>query len=41
MAGGKRRRRRHRSMMGGTGSRGYSPADLGSDDVQMRAGLGN
>lgn len=41
MAGGKRHRRRHRSMMGGTGSRGYSPADLGSVDVQVRAGLGN
>ena len=41
MAGGKRHRRKHRSMMGGTGSRGYSPADLGSVDVQMRAGLGN
>jgi len=41
MAGGKRHRRTHRSMMGGTGSRGYSPADLGSVDVQVRAGLGN
>jgi hypothetical protein len=41
MAGGKRHRRRHRSMMGGTGSRGYAPADLGADEVQMRAGLGN
>ena len=41
MAGGKRHRKKHRSMMGGTGSRGYSPADLGSVDVQMRAGLGN
>jgi hypothetical protein len=42
MAGGKRRKKRcKRGMMGGTGSRGYSPADLGSDDVQMRAGLGN
>jgi hypothetical protein len=41
MAGGKRRRRRHMSMMGGTGSRGYAPMSLGADDVQMRAGLGN
>jgi hypothetical protein len=41
MAGGKRRRRRCKSMMGGTGSRGYAPMDLGADDVQMRAGLGN
>lgn len=42
MAGGKRHRRKHRSMMGGTGSKGYAPADLGgSVDVQMRAGLGN
>ena len=42
-AGGKRHKRgkRHRGMMGGTGSRGYSQADLGSNDVQMRAGLGN
>ena len=42
-AGGKRHKRgkKHRGMMGGTGSRGYSPADLGSNDVQMRAGLGN
>ena len=40
-AGGKRRRRKHRSMMGGTGSRGYAPMDLGADNVQMRAGLGN
>jgi hypothetical protein len=41
MAGGKRRRRRCKSMMGGTGSKGYSPMELGADDVQMRAGLGN
>ena len=42
MAGGKRRRKRCKSgMRGGTGSRGYSPMDLGADNVQMRAGLGN
>jgi hypothetical protein len=38
---GGRRRRRHRGMMGGTGNRGYAPADLGSVDVQMAAGRGN
>jgi hypothetical protein len=37
MAGG-RKRRKSRRMMGGTGSRGYSPADLGADEVQFRAG---
>ena len=41
MAGGRRKKRRNRGMMGGTGSRGYAPADLGSVDVQMAAGLGN
>ena len=40
MAGG-RGRGRGRGMMGGTGSRGYAPADLGSVDVQFRAGSGN
>lgn len=41
-AGGKRRRKRCKSgMRGGTGSRGYAPMDLGADNVQMRAGLGN
>jgi hypothetical protein len=43
MAGGKRRRRKCKGsrMRGGTGSRGYAPADLGSVDVQMAAGRGN
>jgi hypothetical protein len=41
MAGGKRHKRKHRGMMGGTGSKGYEPMYLGADDVQMRAGLGN
>lgn len=47
MAGGRKRRgrgmrrQRQRGMMGGTGSRGYSPADLGSVEVQMAAGRGN
>jgi hypothetical protein len=40
-AGGRRKKRRNRGMMGGTGSRGYAPADLGSVDVQMAAGRGN
>lgn len=42
-AGGKKYRKRHRNrgMMGGTGSRGYAPADLGSVEVQMAAGRGN
>jgi len=44
MAGGRKHRKRHgkhRGMMGGTGSRGYAPADLGSVEVQMAAGRGN
>ena len=41
MAGGRRKKRRNRGMMGGTGSRAYAPADLGSVGVQMAAGLGN
>jgi len=49
MAGGRRRRQRQmrrqmqmqRGMMGGTGSRGYAPADLGTVEVQMAAGRGD